>query len=541
MSLRRALILAPLVVVAGACGPSPSTGPSVTPKPPPPAPIAKPLVPESPARWVFHTPRASALRARMAVEGGVLFGGVGGERWLDRRDGSLPTASTALLPEPVVGLAHGPGDKGVLVVGASGAIHVAKDPLGAFDSEKPGPPRARAAAAGNHAVIAIVDGGVVRTTDAGATWTPVSLPGASGTLVDVAMSENGLGLALFAPQHAFATQDDGATWQALPTPGVGARRLLVDANGDLVIEGLEASAVLRTGPLRLDRMAGAPRPLTIDAKTASTPTLGLARAIAAGRAIVLGDKYFEVIPEPDDPSHWRYVYGAFGTAIEPKKLSISPCDRVWVAGTGKTLHLACDDRSTKKLPIPGSAPPPPSDNRAVVRLYRSDDEGKTWTEDGMLPSRRADAGRLWLSPDGALAIDGACKRVSGGRECTDQGPVIRNPGQKAFAKIGLPRGITQMVAPAFDAARNNAFSLGRNPSGSLKLLVSNDGGRDFRAIGLPSIPSTDGKSPPLSATHAEPGSVTVDPATGTAIGTARINGEWIVYTTADAGVTVRAA
>ena len=75
---------------------------------------------------------------------------------------------------------------------------------------------------------------------------------------------------LFAPQRVFASQDDGATWQALPTPGVGARRLLVDANGDLVIEGLEASAVLRTGPLRLDRMAGAPRPITLDTKSSGT-------------------------------------------------------------------------------------------------------------------------------------------------------------------------------------------------------------------------------------------------------------------------------
>lgn len=549
MFLRRAALFVPLVALIfceSACGTAGPTSPIATTKPPPAAPVVKPLVPESPARWVFHTPRASALRARMAVEGGVLFGGVGGERWLDRRDGSMPTASTALIPEAVVGLARAPGDKGVLVVGASGAIHLAKDPLGAFDSEKPGPARARAAAAGKYAVVAIVDGGLVRTTDAGASWSKVSLPGAVGTLVDVALSENGLGLALFAPQRVFATQDDGATWQALPTPGVGARRLMVDANGDLVIEGLEASAVLRTGSLRLDRMPGAPRPLSIDAKTVGTPTLGLGRAIAQGRAAVLRDKYFEVITEPDDPTRWRYVYGAFGAAIEPKKLSIAPCDRVWVSGDDKSLFLACDDRSTKKQPLPmtSSAPPPPpppgAEPRAIVRIYRSEDEGKTWNDEGMLPSRRADSGRIWLTPDGALAIDGACKRTTAGRECFDAGPVIRNPGQKSFAKIGLPRGVTSMSAPAFDGARNNAYSLGRTPNGPLKLLVSNDGGRDFRAVPLPSLASTDAKGLPLTASHAEPGSITVDPATGTVTATARVSGEWVVYSSTDAGVTVRA-
>src|SRR5262249_10412508 len=201
--------------------------------------------------------------------------------------------------------------------------------------------------------------------------------------------------------------------------------------------------------------------------------------------------------------------------LEPKKLTVSPCDRIWVAGTAKSLHIACDDRATKKL-LPGSAPPP-NDGRAIVRIYRSEDEGKSWVEDGSLPSRRADLGRAWLSLDGGLAIDGACKRLNPGRECYDTSPVIRNPGQKAFAKIGLPHGMTQMSMPAFDGARNAAYALGRSATGPLKLLVSNDGGRDFKAVSLPTVPALDAKSQPLVATHAEPGSITVDPATGTVV------------------------
>lgn len=529
----RVVPLIPLVLAA--CGPGTTTPAPVK---APAAPVAlKPMAPiESPARWALHATRLGNLRARLDLGGQALFGGDGGERWLDKRDGSAPQPGTTLAPEPIVGLAKGAG-KGVLIVGASGAVYVASEPLGAIEQKHAPSAPLRSPAAGRAAVVGIGDAGLLRTTDAGATWSRVDLPGFAGTLVQVAMNDAGMGIALAAPQRAWITDDDGASWKPVPTPGVGARRVVLDVNGDLMIEGVEASAILKTSPLRLERVARAPKSDGYDLGAGlGAAVLGWNKAIAQGRGAILGDKYLEAIAEPDDPTRWRVAYGKLGASLEPKKVAdLNGCDRVWVGGDESALFLACDDRETPGK-SGGFGKSKTYSGRATVRLYRSDDEGKTWKDDGTLGSRRADVGHVWVAPDRSVIVDGACKRLHNG-DCYDLVPLVRPAGAKTFAKVGVKGRVQQLASVAFGPQGGRAYGLGRLPGGPLVLLSSKNGGKDFVPVVLPAVASSDPKAPPLAPARADAGSVSVDPS-GLVVATAQLGAEWIVYTSKDEGATV---
>lgn len=548
MRLGRLRHVAFVPLLAAACGPA-------TPKPPVKAPPGaktgpQPAAFESPARWVLHPTKLTQLDSRLELGTSVLYGGESGERWLDKRDGSPPRSAATLLPEPIVAMARGASGKGVLFVGESGTVYVASDPLGPVEAKRAPKHPLRSPSAGKGAIVAIDGDAIVRTTDAGESWSRIELPGSAGALVQVALDGAGLGLALATPQRAWVTEDDGATWKSISTPGVGARRLVVDVNGDLVIEGVEASAILKPGPLRLERIVRAPKS---DGFELATPpgvaSMGYAKAIAAGRGALLeGGRYVEAVQEPDDPTRWRIAYGRLGDLPEPRKVpELVGCDRVWVAGDAKSLWAACDDRGTKK-PAPAiggigikKPSPPPQVERASVKVLRSDDEGKTWREEASAASRRADTGHLWVAPDGTLIIDGACKKSK--NECYESAPVVRPPQAKGFAKLGVGR-VQQIASLTFapsspGAQAGRAYALGRAPGGPLLLLVSKNGGKDFTRVALPAVAAADPKAASLSPARAEPGSVSVD-ATGMVVATAQVSGEWVVYTSDDEGATVHA-
>ncbi len=523
--------LLPLLLVG--CGPS-ATKPVVVKTPTAPAPMKAAGKVESPARWALHATRLGNLHARLDLGGAILYGGDGGERWLDKRDGSPPTPASVLVPESIVGIAK--SGKGVLLVGASGAVYPADDPLGTPGNKRLPPTAMRSSTAGRAAIVAIADGGLMRSADGGATWAKVDVPGLTGTLVEVAMNDGGLGLLLAAPQRAWATDDDGASWKSVPTPGVGARGVVHDVNGDLMLEGVEASGLLRGSPLRLERVARAPKSDGYDLGVAPTAAiLSYAKAVNSGRGALVDEHYLEAIAEPDDPTRWRVAYGKLGERIEARKVAeLNGCDRVWAAGDASSLYLACDDRGGKAGGALGKAK---AYDRATIRIYRSDDEGKTWKDDGNTGSRRADVGHVWLAPDRTLVIDGACKRLRNS-DCLDSPPLVRPSGSKTFAKLNVKPGrVTQVTSLAFAPQGANAFALARSASGPLVLLASKNGGKDFRAISLPSVAAADANLPALSAARAEPGLVSID-ASGVVTATASVSGEWLVYTSKDEGQTI---
>ena len=545
-------VVSPVIVLGlagAACGPAANVGPkgpaaatTVTRTAMPPA--------ESPARWLLHPTHGSSLRAKLDLgAAGTLYVGDGGERWLDKKDGTPAIPSTSLLPESLVGATRAPDGKGLVLVGQSGATYAATDPLGAPVGNHPPPRPLRSLAAGRVAIVAIADdGALMRSADAGASWAKVSLPTVAGTLVQVAMNDQGSGLALVAPQRVFASTDDGATWAPLATPSIGARRVVLDVNGDLVLEGLEASAVLKASPTRFERIGRAPKSDAFDLGGAGSESpLGYARAVATGRGALVGDRYVEALADADDPTHWRVAIGPIGQTPEPRKVpELNGCTAVFVGGevaVGGALVAVCDGQGKKpggasSGPSFGSGPPPkwnPNDLPSL-RVYRSDDAGKSWRDDGTVGSAHVDTARVWMTPDHALVIDGACKKSKYG--CTEGPPLVRVASGKAFAKVGVPKGITRVSALAFAPSGTRAYGLARGFVGPLSLLISTDGGKDFTRTPLPSLAADAGKKDGLSASHLDPGSVAVDEA-GVVYATAHLGTDWALFTSSDDGLTLK--
>lgn len=541
----RAFVVAPSIflLALGACGPATSVAPkpnTAIATPPPKLPA-----PESPARWSLHPTHGSSLRAKLELaSGGTLYVGDGGERWLDKKDGSAPIASSILLPEPLAAAAHAADGKSILVVGKSGTIYTANDPLGAITGTKAPPQKLRSIAAGKSAILGIGDSGaLVRTIDAGNSWAKVDLPSGFGTLVELAMNDQGAGVALFAPQRALVTTDDGATFQATPTPGVGARGVLLDVNGDLVINGLEASAVLKLSPTRFEKVARAARSEGFDlAGSSDKSPLAYALAIGSGKGAFVGARYVEAVAEPDDATRWRVAIGPIGATLEAKKVvELNGCTSVFVGGDptpGGAIYVACDGQGKKSKPSSmGSGPSgyvPP--DVAQLHLYRTDDEGKTWRDDGVVGSEHSESGHVWVAPDKSLIVEGGCKKSKSG--CGEGPPVIRVSSAKTFAKVGVPKTVTRIQMLAFAPGGAKAYSLARGYSGPLGLLVSTNAGKDFTRTPLPSIASADGKGEGLSATRVEPTSVSVDDA-GVIYATAHVADEWALYTSDDDGQTIK--
>ena len=545
LSLRSLAVLALIVV---ACGPAAKQ--TIAQKPVAATSGGKPLpAAETPARWVLHASRTISLRARLDVgDAGMLYAGNGGERWLEPRDATKgPSSAPVLLPEPIVALQRA-SDASILVIGASGAIYPTKDPLGNPGAKRAPAKPASSIAAGKLAVVAIFDGAMMRTTDGGQSWSKVALPGGvDGSLVQVSMLPTGAGLALLAPQRALATQDDGATWKAVATPGVGARRVVADVNGDLLVEGLEASAILRTDPLRLEKIDRAPT-RDYELSLGDTGVMPLyADAVNLGHGALLGTRYVEVIGDPDEPTRWSVSVSELGKKPTSKKVhELDGCDNVFVGGSESVLELGCD-REPK-----GDAPPTPTykkpkvEERLHLELFRSEDFGVTFKPDGMIPSPDRETKHLWLTPDGALIVDGACKRSKNDWTCEESPPLIRVAGQAGFAKvIGQPS--THFHDLVF-APNGRAYAIGSSPVNErFALYVSTDGGKDFTRKNLPAI-AVDGDDGPFVPQDTTIGngfrqaSITIDDAGNVVVAAAAPFGGEIataIYVTADDGASFK--
>jgi len=454
----------------------------VAPKPAPPAPKPAVKAAESPSRWVLLPSGAVTADARLVVEGvGTLYVGRSGDRWLEKKGGGLAAGET-LIPQAVRGVLRDDGGR-YAFVGAEGDVFFTKEPLGPVVETRAAKSKLRAVAVGKHALLGLAHDGLVRSTDFGATWSPVSTPKLAGTLMQVAMLGEE-GLLLVAPQRVLATEDDGKTWQPIATPGVGARRVVADANGELVLEGLTASAMLRRSPLRLEKVA---RAATSGWDLPATETQGAilgSDAIYSGAGAIVGERYVEAVQDQEQPEHWRLAVAELGKPPVLKPVAVlDRCDRVFVTGQGSTLVLACT--STQTVPGPKTKwGPAPMSNATSVKLFKSSDFGVTFKEDGAVLGSDRDK-LMWMAPDGLLLVDGACKRTRNDWECSESPPVVRPPGGKVFAKAVSAPGI-RFDHVAF-GPNNTAFALGTDPSSRQTLFVSKDGGRDFTRRALPAV------------------------------------------------------
>lgn len=471
-----------LALISVGCGPA--TTPVTPPAPKPTAPPAAKVKPTgSPARWVLSPNAGTTVDARLEIEGvGTLYVGRSGDRWLENKGGGLVPADT-LLAEPIAGVLREGGR--FAFVGAKGTVFFAKEPLGAVVETRAAKSPLRSVAVGKRAIVAIDNGALVRSADLGATWTPAAAPKVIGSLLRVAMLGEE-GLALFAPQRVLATEDDGHTWTQVATPGVGARRVVADANGDVMLEGLTASAVLRRSPLRLEKVKRAPTAgWDLPVPDTKASLLG-SEAVLSGAAAIVGDRWVEAVQDQDQPERWRLAIAELGKPAVLRTIpELERCDRVFVSGQGDTLVVACaNPMSAAPMPPKSKWGMSPSYNTQQVKLSKSTDFGKTFKDDGTVIGSDRDK-LMWLSPEGVLVVDGACKRTRSDWECSESPPVVRPPGAKAFAKAVSAPGVRfdRVVFPG----GSRAFAVGADASARTALFVSNNGGRDFTRRPLPPV------------------------------------------------------
>ncbi len=424
-----------------------------------------------------HANDALGLGAR-----GRLYVGEGGERWLLERDDAAPVPAAQLAPEDLVAAREIGG--AILLLGASGAVYTAKAPLADIDAKRPPPAEMRSVSAGREVFVGVTkDGRVLRTTDGGKSWAKVALPKTDALPVAALFSDRREGLVLAAPQRVFATQDDGASFEAIASP-VAARGLHRGSQDALFVDGRGlapagadgTSSPIATTAAKLVRDGGAPRLAPAPRTTASSwlslpqniPFLGHAVAIRDGRAALAGGKLHEIVLTDVDDA----TVVALATT-EPGKLPVvraipglKECDDIHLAGAAGVLYAACSEHhETQSGKLARS-----------MRVRRSDDAGATWSDAGVLDLGATSAtARLWaLGKQGWLAAT------------SEDGVVVRTSGKPFVPSLSGTQEapILQQVLVAAGGERVYALA---TVADRLALLVSKDAGKSFVSRPLPEI------------------------------------------------------
>lgn len=430
--MRSLTSLALLGVVVGC---SPAAPPVVeAPKPPPPV-TPKPAEPTH-ASWSFSGATGVVLSQINLGERGTLQVGERGRRWWFGKGDLEPKQATTLVPEDLVD-GRAEGDK-VLLVGEHGTVYLAKDALGPIETTRPGPKGVKTIAfrTGKQAILGVEKNGTLhRSTDAGASWSSSKLPLRAGDVV-AAMTANVRGevLVLTWPQRVLLSTDDGASFQPIATPGIGARELSRDGKDDLILEGAakERAARLVSGKLEI----GAPTPWVATKSDDKHPS----------RRELAGDRVVTVIETPEaKPSKKVKVevaiapLGKEATGTSVLATSVPRwTTRVITAGWENVVVAAVHDETAD----------PPS-----TKLQRTNDDGKTWEQLGTLPGRLGYEFRVWAGPSHVLVSE----------VCDDETntckPAQLKVGGKPFKDVVLPPK-TRVVAAQLDPTHDRAWLVG---------------------------------------------------------------------------------
>src|SRR5205807_63105 len=140
-------------------------------------------------------------------------------------------------------------------VADDGDVYVSHDPLGTLDVARNGPlgdgepdkpTRFASITTGRAAIVGVApDGRVFRSADTGKSWAQVDWAGSSrpfGKPNAVAMDSKGNGVLLVLPQRLYVTNNDGASWTQLASPGIGARTVRRDGADRVFLEGYSERA-----------------------------------------------------------------------------------------------------------------------------------------------------------------------------------------------------------------------------------------------------------------------------------------------------------
>jgi len=308
-----------LTVLAIGC--SPAAAPAVAPSPKVVTPPAKSATANAPTRVLFPFHEFREVTALDLGDGAQLKIGATGRRAL-AKNGKLEEGLP--MPEPIR-IATRVAD-GIALIADSGMRYLVKEPLGHAVELHGGPTateRPRSFAHGKSAVAIAIASGVFRSLDGGRTWKASTFDVASGAAISVALTKDGHGLALKVPQRLFTTTDDGATWKAIDSLGLGARSVSADSS-----------------TLRVDGALGSAR--LVDGKLVREPAAAVSSAPAGSSSWSLARLYggFLVVDEHLATGGLAVRIGALGDAL---KSTDAPCQNTHGAGDDSGVYLVCDD------------------------------------------------------------------------------------------------------------------------------------------------------------------------------------------------------
>ncbi|MEP7049025.1 MAG: hypothetical protein ABJB12_01680 [Pseudomonadota bacterium] len=440
----------------------------------------------TPASFRYHPRKQAAVQAeRRLADGRLLLAGKRGERWLlDPRTHAL-SAGASLAPEDLIAVLT--ADDGYWFVGQSGTSYEARDPLGKFlRSSAPLEPLVRVSAA-RHSILGVtMNRALSRSADGAASFSKVGPDHVA--FADVALGEDGAGLALAIPETLWVTSDEGLNWAVLPGKTRGVYALSRDWQGRVQVETVFGAYHFEASPPRLEPGVD---PATGPDLEANAPPRGPdAAALADGRAVVIGSRYFEVSAPPARPSSYELVQGPLDGKLEASPLpELKDCRGARVAGFGRYLELACF-----RGPSEGGS--------VVLAFFRSENAGAHFEPEPFAGYGTWAGFHFVLGARGALIATGLCGLPNPG--CSTGGVFLRRetppdegrlkgkghgvegtrPKYELFA-AATPTLSESALGVTFSLDGRTAYAVGRrSKTGALAMFVSHDRGKSFEVRDL---------------------------------------------------------
>jgi hypothetical protein len=310
-------------------------------------------------------PRAQWMpRARRQLSSGTLYLGEDGQRWLLPEEG--PPEAGAWAPEGLAGVV--PGPHGDVFISTTGRLYGADTPLGDLVALGPAG-RARAAVAGKQHLVTITHNELRFSPDSGTTWFPSRIE-RHGVLTDLVMLETGEGLALGGREELFVTRDDAKSFSRVKTGPVTFTRLASFGSELRAVEADERSGDYRYR--KIDVTSGmadsvsrqSPRgPLAAWDWFAEVAEVQTTAFQAKSRWLAIrardGDTGFQVSTSPfGAPPHFRDVPGLDGCRIASQDVGglalLASCPKS--APKAALFYASASGRELESLVLDGVSP-----------------------------------------------------------------------------------------------------------------------------------------------------------------------------------------
>jgi hypothetical protein len=380
----------------------------------------------TPGYWRYHPRRPAELNARYDLaDGGQLFVGDGGERWLLDADGRNAEPAGSLAPEALTGALQRDGQW--IFVSPSGATYRADSPLGEFvNASAPAMPLALAATGKSNIAGVRMDGQLVVSSDAGLGYAEVGPEGARFVAVLLAPP---YGVALQVPERLWWSADEGLSWKPLSVPAFGARGFARDGDQPIVLGTLEARRVELGAAPSLVPLARGLEPKSLALR--GEPSLGpSADAVATGRAFSEDGRYFELVPGPKA----KILSGELARPLAARSApELEGCSDAKVAGHGAWVYVACTKHTTTST--------------RIYEFLRSEDAGLHFELEPYVARGNPEKLELAVGAGGALLVSGVCAPGVMVPSCNTQGLQRR---ARLDADAGATLGLELVPTPALD-------------------------------------------------------------------------------------------